>query len=114
MDVDFNKALELVVIQVQDKIVHKVEAIANNDQRQLVAQAGLLDKRGHYQGTVAFIGLTCLQKVLDFLGIIVVALAADTLRLAYIAGAARRLDVLEVHERILADVDNRAEVVVKT
>jgi hypothetical protein len=76
--------------------VHKVKPVADDDERELVRELGLL------------------EEVLDFLRVVEVALPADTLDLADLTGAGRGLDVLEVDLRVLAEVDDRAKVVVET
>ena len=53
-----------------------------------------------------------LQKVLDFFSIVVVAFATDTLSFADVACSARGLDILEMDQRILADIDDGSQVVV--
>lgn len=73
-----------------------VEAVADDDEGELVGKLGLL------------------EEVLDLLGVVEVALADDALDLPDLAGARRGLDVLEVHLGVLADVDDRAEVVVES
>jgi hypothetical protein len=76
--------------------VHKVETVADDDEGELVRELGLL------------------EEVLDFLRVVEVALPADTLDLPNLTGAGRGLDVLEVDLRVLAEVDNRAKVVIET
>ena len=71
--------------------MHEVEAVADDDERQLVGQ------------------LCLLEEVLDALGIVAVALTADPLHLLDLARLARRLDVLEVHLGVLAEVHDGAE-----
>jgi len=83
--------LETVAVEIKHQVVDKVEAVADDDQRQLVRQLGLL------------------QKVLDALGVVAVGLAADALHLLNLARLARRLNVLEVNLRILAEVDDGAQ-----
>ena len=50
-----------------------------------------------------------LEEVLDTLWVVAVALAADALHLLDLARLARRLDVLEVHVLLLAEVHDRAQ-----
>ena len=69
----------------------KVEAVADDDERQLVRQLGLL------------------QEVLDALGVVHVALPADALHLLDLRRLARGFNVLEVHLGLLAEVDDRSE-----
>ena len=66
----------------------KVEAVADNDQRQLLSQVGLL------------------EEILDLLGVVVVALTADTLNLGELVHSSGSLNVLEVHFGVLAEIDN--------
>ena len=42
LDIDFYVLLEVVAVEVQDEIVHIVEAVAHYNQRELVSQLGLL------------------------------------------------------------------------
>ena len=76
--------------------MHKVEPIADNDKRKLVLKFGLL------------------EEVLDFLRVVVVALAANTFDLSDLVGAGGRLDVLEVDFGVLAKVDDRSEIIIET
>uniref|UniRef100_A0A8W7PT82 Uncharacterized protein n=1 Tax=Anopheles coluzzii TaxID=1518534 RepID=A0A8W7PT82_ANOCL len=91
LHVDLDVLLQTVAVQVQHQVVHEIEPIAHNDERQLIRQLRLL------------------QEVLDALRIVAVRLAADALHLLDLVGLAGGLDVLEVHLRILAEVDDRAE-----
>jgi len=75
--------------------VDKVEAVTNNDKRELVGKFGLL------------------EEVLDLLGVIVIALPANTLDFANLSGTRSSLNVLEVYFLILAEVDNRAKIVIQ-
>lgn len=75
--------------------MHEVEAVADNDERELVRELSLL------------------EEVLDLLRVVEVALATDTLDLADLASASGSLDIFEVDLLILAEVDNGAEVVVQ-
>jgi hypothetical protein len=76
--------------------VNEIEAVADNDERQLICELGLL------------------EEVLDLLGVVVVGFPADALDFADLACASCGLDVLEVYLRILAKVDNGAKIVVQT
>lgn len=96
LDVDLDEVGEAVLVQVQHEVVHVVEPVADDDERQLVRELGLL------------------EEVLDLLRVVEVALAHDTLHLADLAGPGGGLDVLEVHLGVLAQVHDRAEVVVET
>ena len=64
--------------------MHEVESIANDDQWELIGKFGLL------------------EEILNFLGIVEVALSADTLNLAYLTSTCGSLDVLEVNLGIFA------------
>ena len=75
--------------------MHEVEAVADDDERELVRELGFF------------------EEVLDFLRVVEVALAADALNFADLAGASGGLDVLEVDLTVGAQVDDRAEVVVQ-
>jgi hypothetical protein len=79
LDVDLDVLLEVVLEEVDDQVVHKVKPVAHNDQRQLVAEAGLL------------------QKILHPLSVVVGALAANALDLLDLPRLASCFDVLEVH-----------------
>ena len=76
--------------------MHKVEPIADNDERKLVLEFCLL------------------EEILDFLRIVVVALSTNAFDLPNLIGAGGSLDVLEVDFGILAKVDDRSKVVVET
>lgn len=114
LDVDLNVLLQVVAVQIEDKVVDKVEAVADDDQRKLISELGFL------------------EEVLDSLGVVNARLAANALDLLHLTSLARSLhkkkseysnsskpvlsylDVLEVHIGLLRKVDNRAEVVVET
>lgn len=74
----------------------EIETVANNDQRQLVGQFCLL------------------EKVLDFLRVVVVAFPANPLNFPNLASTRSSLNVLEMDFGILAEVYHRAEIVVET
>ena len=40
--IDLNVLLQVVAIEVEHKVMHKAEAVADDDQRQLVGQLGFL------------------------------------------------------------------------
>jgi len=84
-----------ILVQIQDQVVDKVETVTNNDKRELVGKFGLL------------------EEVLDLLGVIVIALPANALDFANLSGTSSSLNVLEVHFLILAEVDNRAKIVIQ-
>lgn len=96
LNVDFNVLHQVIAVQVQNEVMHEIESIADDDQRQLVGEFRFL------------------QEVLDALGIVAVRLAADAFDLLDLAGLARRLDVLEVHVGLLTEVDDGAEEVEET
>ncbi|KAJ7828940.1 hypothetical protein B0H14DRAFT_3718285, partial [Mycena olivaceomarginata] len=72
MDLDgFNLA---ILVQVEHQVVDEVETIANNDERKLVSQLGLF------------------EEVLDLLGVVVVAFAANPLNFADLASPCSSLN----------------------
>ncbi|KAI3480029.1 hypothetical protein L1887_57805 [Cichorium endivia] len=95
LHVDLDEVDEHVLVEVEDEVVDKVEAVADDDERQLVRE------------------LCLLEEVLDLFGVVVVGLAADALDLADLTGAGGGLDVLEVHLGVGGEVDDGAEVVVE-
>ena len=96
MDVNFDELCQTVLVQVENQVVHEVKPIADNNERKLVLEFGLL------------------EEILDFLRVVVVTLSADALDLSDLVGAGGSLDVLEVDLGILAKVDDRPEIVIKT
>jgi hypothetical protein len=44
LHVDLNVLLEVVLVQVDDEVAHKVEAVAHNDKGKLIRQFGLLQE----------------------------------------------------------------------
>ena len=74
----------------------EVESVADDDERELVLELRLL------------------EEVLDFLGVVVVTLATDTLDFPDLACTRGRLDVLEVHLRVGTEINNGAKVIVET
>ena len=95
-DVDFNEVREAALVEVKHEIMDEVKPVADDDERELIREFGLL------------------EEVLDLLGVVVVALPANALDLADLASACRGLDVLEVHLRVRGKVDNGAEIVIET
>ena len=87
---------EPILVKVEHEVVDKIEAVADDDERELVCEFRLL------------------EEVLDLLGIVVVRLATDTLDFADLASTCRCLDVLEVHFRVLTEVNNGAKVIVQS
>ena len=55
-----------------------------------------------------------LEEVFDAFGVEAVALTTDSLHFLDLAGLARSLDVLEVHVRILTEVDDASQEVEET
>ena len=76
--------------------MNEVEPVADNDERKLIRELRLL------------------EEVLDFLRIVEIALSANALDFPDLPCAGCGLDILEMHLWVLAEVDNRAEVVVET
>ena len=76
--------------------MHEVESVADDDERELIRELGFL------------------EKVLDLLRVVEVALSAEAFDFSDLTSSGCGLDVLEVHLGILAEVDDRAKVVVKT
>jgi len=76
--------------------VDKVKSVTDNDQRKLICQFGLL------------------QEVLHPLGIIAIALSADSLHLLDLSSLASCLNILEVNLRVLGEVDNGTKEVEQT
>lgn len=96
LDVDFDELDEPVLVEVENEIVHKVEAIADNDKRKLVGEFGLF------------------EEVFDFLRVVEVALAAETLHFADLASTGCGLDIFEVDLGVLAQVHDRTKEVVQS
>lgn len=44
LNVDLNVFLQIVAVEVEHQVVNKVEAVAHNDQGELVSQLGFLKK----------------------------------------------------------------------
>ena len=74
MDIDLNVLLQIVAVEIEHEVVDEVEAVADDDERELVGELGLL------------------QEVLDAIGVVAVALAADTLHLLDLSSLACRLN----------------------
>lgn len=96
LDIDLDGFNHAILVQVEHQVVDEVETIANDDERKLVGQLGLF------------------EEVLDLLGVVVVAFAANPLNFADLASPCSSLNVLEVNFRILTDVHHRTEIVVET
>ena len=84
LDVDFDELRQAILVQVEHQVRDEVEAIANNDESDLVLKLDLL------------------EEDLDFLRIVEVAFTTDTLDFPDLASASRRLNVFKVNLRILA------------
>ena len=84
------------MIQIEHEAVHKIESIANDNERKLIRELGFL------------------EEILDFLGIVIVAFPTDSLHLPYLTSTRCSLYILEMHFRIFAEIDNRAKIVVET
>lgn len=76
--------------------MNEVESVADDDERELVLQLGFL------------------EKVLDLLGVEVIALPTNTFDFPNLTSASGSLDVLEVDLGVCAEVDNGTEIVVET
>ena len=76
--------------------MHEIEAVANNNEWELISQLGFL------------------QEILDLLGIVVVGLPTDAFNLTNLTSPRCGLDVLEVDLRVIAKIYDRSEVVIKT
>jgi len=74
--------------------MHKVEAVADDDEGKLIRE------------------LRFLKEVLDLLRVVEITLSADSLNLTNLASAGSCLNVLEVHLGILTEVDDRTKVIV--
>jgi len=90
LNIYLDKFGETVLIEVENEIMNKVEPIADNDERKLVREFRLL------------------KEVLDFLGIIEVALSANALDFSNLTGTSDGLNIFEVNLWILAEVDDRS------
>jgi hypothetical protein len=96
LNVDFDEAGEVVLVEVENQIMDHVETVTDNDERKLIRHLGFL------------------EEVLNLFGIVVVALSADPLDLSNLTGSGSGLDVLEMDLLVLTEVDDRSKVVVKT
>jgi len=94
LHVHLDELRETVLVEVQNEVVHEIEAVANDDEWELISQLGFL------------------QEVLDFLGIVVVGLPTDALNFTNLTSPRCGLDVLEVDLRVIAKVYNRTEIVI--
>ena len=96
LDIDLDELGQAVLVQIENQVVHKIKAIADDDEGELVLEFGLL------------------KEVLDFLRVVEVALSANALDLSDLVRASCRLDVFEVDFGVLTKVDDGTEVVVET
>ena len=96
MDVNLDELGQTVLVQIKNQVVHEVEPIADNDEGKLVLEFGLF------------------EEILDFLRVVIVALSANTLDLTDLISARGCLDVLEVDFGVLAEIDDRTEIVIET
>jgi hypothetical protein len=88
LHIHLNELCEFVLVQVQNQVVHEVEAVIDDDKGKLIRE------------------LRPFQEVL-----VVVALSVDSLYLTNLTRASSSLDVLEVHFGILTDINDGARVV---
>ena len=89
--VDLDVLLEVVAVEVGRHLLDEVVAVADVDQRPRVRELHL-----H-------------EELLDGLGLVDGRVAADALDLLVLLALGRGLDVLVVHRRVLAEVDDAAE-----
>jgi hypothetical protein len=95
LNIDLDKLRKSILVEIKNEVVHEVEAIANNDKWELIREFGLL------------------EEILDFLGVVEVALPTDALHFTDLASPGSSLDVFEVNLGILAEVDNRTKIVIE-
>lgn len=96
LDIHLDEVGKTILVEIEHQVVDKVEAIADNDEGELIRQLGFL------------------QEVLDLLRVVEIALAADALHFSDLASARRGLNILEVDFRILVEIDDGTEIVVET
>lgn len=96
LNVNLNELGEPILVEVQNEVVDEIEAVADNDEGELVGQFGLL------------------EEVLDLLWVVEVALATDTFDFPNLPRTCRSLDVLEVNLRVFTEIDDGAQIVVET
>lgn len=82
-------------MKVEDEFLDEAESIADDDERELIGELGFF------------------EEVLDLFGVVVLRLAADAFDFADLTGSRCRLNVFEVDLGVLAEVDDRAEIVVE-
>jgi hypothetical protein len=95
LNVYLDKFSETILVKVEDEIMNKVEPIADNDEGKLVREFRLF------------------KEVLDFLRVIEVTLSTNAFDFPNLTSASGGLDILEMNFWILAEVDDRPEVIVK-
>ena len=95
LNIYLDKFSETILVKVEDEIMNKVEPIADNDEGKLVREFRLF------------------KEVLDFLRVIQVTLSTNAFDFPNLTSASGGLDILEMDFRILAEVDDRLEVIVK-
>lgn len=54
LDIDLNVLLQIVAVQVEHQVMDKVEAVAHNNQGQLISQLGFLLKREQRKKDIQF------------------------------------------------------------
>ena len=96
LHIDFDVLHQIIAIEIENEIVHEVESIADDNQRELIGQFGFL------------------EEVLHSLGIVAVRFAANTFDFFDLTRLACGLDVFEVNIRLLTEVDDRAKKVEET
>lgn len=119
LHVDFDKLLKIVLIKVEDEVMDKAETVTNDNEWKLVAKSCFLyviwNEYPCIYDEFQSHSLFCyLQESLDLFRIVVVAFTANTLYLADVSSTASSLYVFEVHKRILADVHDRAQVIIQS
>lgn len=96
LNIDLDEVGQPILVEIEHKIMHEVESIANDDQWELVGQLGLL------------------KEILDLLWVVKVTFTTDSLDLSNLASTASGLNVLEMHLGVLTEIDDRSEIVIKT
>jgi hypothetical protein len=95
LNIYLDESSETILVKVEDEIMNKVEPIADNDEGKLVREFRLF------------------KEVLDFLRLIEVTLSTNAFDFPNLTSASGGLDILKMNLRILAEVDNRPEVIVE-
>lgn len=133
LDVGLDGRREAVLVEEQDEVVDEIESVADDDERKLIGKLGLFETCKKRQGLAsvrrlftrrtatltpraqirAWSPLT-FEEVLDLLRVVNVALPADSLNLSDLTRPRSGDDVLVVNLRVLAEVDDRPEVVVES